>query len=238
MSATTPLLELEGISKRYGATLALNDVDFSLHAGEVHALMGENGAGKSTLMKILAGNVQRDTGRIIIDGIDVEIASPADARAHGIAIIHQELRAVPDMSIAENLALGHEPRKRFGVLDRKTMVDDARAKLLRVGVDIDPRTPLRTLSVGMQQMVEIARAIGEEARVLVLDEPSAALSRGEAQHLYRVVREMRAAGVGLVYISHRMEEVWDLADRVLCSATVHALEPKTGERLNPQTSCA
>lgn len=214
MSIETQLLRLEGVTKRFGATLALNDVHFDLNAGEVHALMGENGAGKSTLMKILAGNVQRDAGRILIDGREVEIASPRDAAAHGIAIIHQELNTVPAMTVAENLALGREPKTRFGTLDRRAMQGQAREKLARIHSNIDPLRPLGSLSVGMQQMVEIARAVSEEARVLVLDEPTAALSRAEAQELYRLIQQMRQAGVGMVYISHRMEEVWDLADRV------------------------
>ncbi|WP_062228579.1 sugar ABC transporter ATP-binding protein [Aureimonas frigidaquae] len=213
-SMTAPLLQLEGVSKRYGATLALNDVHLDLRAGEVHALMGENGAGKSTLMKILAGNVERDSGRILVDGREVDIRSPRDARAHGIAIIHQELNTVPAMTVAENLSLGAEPRTRLGTLDRARVLADAREKLARIGAAIDPRRPLGSLSIGMQQMVEIARAVAENARILVLDEPTAALSRAEAQALYALIGQMRAAGVGMVYISHRMEEVWQLADRV------------------------
>ena len=211
---TPPLLQLEGVTKRYGATTALDGVHFDLRAGEVHALMGENGAGKSTLMKILAGNVQRDAGRILLDGAPVEIEGPKDAAALGIAIIHQELNTVPAMTVAENLALGREPTTRWGVLDRRAVLREAKEKLDRIGADIDPRRELGSLSVGMQQMVEIARAVSEDARVLVLDEPTAALSRGESLQLYRLVAEMRTAGVGLVYISHRMEEVWQLADRI------------------------
>ncbi|WP_413723128.1 sugar ABC transporter ATP-binding protein [Sodalis sp. RH24] len=209
-----PLLQLEGISKRYGATLALNDVRFELRAGEVHALMGENGAGKSTLMKILAGNVARDSGRILIDGNAIAIRSPRDARSNGIAIIHQELNTVPDMTVAENLALGQEPLTRLGWLDRERMYREARQKLERIQADIDPRQPLGALSIGRQQMVEIARAVSEDARVLVLDEPTAALSRTEAQALYGIINQMSRAGVGMIYISHRMEEVWQLAHRV------------------------
>lgn len=208
------LLRLEGVSKSFGATQALNNVRFDVHAGEVHALMGENGAGKSTLMKILAGNIQRDAGDIWIDGKRVEITSPADAMEHGIAIIHQELNTVPALSIAENLALGQEPRTRLGALDRGRMLREARDKLARIGLNIDPSKPLGDLTIGMQQMVEIARAVSQDARILVLDEPTAALTLPEAQRLYRLIAEMKARGVGLIYISHRMEEVWTLADRV------------------------
>lgn len=213
-SRKAPLLRLQDVSKRFGATHALDGVSFDLQPGEVHALMGENGAGKSTLMKILAGNIQRDAGSIEIDGRSIEIASPRDAGANGIAIIHQELNTVPAMTVAENLALGREPRTRFGVLDRKRMIADAREKLARIHSSIDPTRSLGSLSVGMQQMVEIARAVSENARILVLDEPTAALSRAEAQELYRLIGQMREAGVGMIYISHRMEEIWQLADRV------------------------
>ncbi|MEU1302048.1 sugar ABC transporter ATP-binding protein [Streptomyces shenzhenensis] len=213
-SQPQPLLRLEAVTKNFGPTQALNAVDFDLRAGEVHALMGENGAGKSTLMKILAGNVQRDAGRILLDGEEIDVRSPADAAAHGIAVIHQEFSAVPAMTVAENLALGQEPRNRYGMLDRSAMLASARRKLARIGADIDPRRELGELSVGLQQMVEIARVVSERARILVLDEPTAALSRAEALHLYDVIEEMRAAGSGLIYISHRMEEVWQLADRV------------------------
>ncbi|MCU1531466.1 MAG: transporter related [Arthrobacter sp.] len=212
--APNPLLQLGNITKRFGATLALDNVRFDLRAGEVHALMGENGAGKSTLMKILAGNVARDAGTILMDGKEIDIRSPHEAVSHGIAIIHQELNTVPAMTVAENLALGREPSTRFGSLDRRAMINQAREKLARVGARIDPRTELGDLSIGMQQMVEIARAISENAKILVLDEPTAALSRNEALQLFQIITEMRASGVGLVYISHRMEEVWQLADRV------------------------
>ncbi|MCZ2824459.1 MULTISPECIES: sugar ABC transporter ATP-binding protein [unclassified Modestobacter] len=211
--STAPLLEVEGISKRFGATLALSNVSFDVRAGEVHALMGENGAGKSTLMKIISGNYQPDTGSIRISGSPVTMASPRDAMAAGVAIIHQELNTIPEMTVAENLATGNEPL-RFGMLDRRTMVAQAREKLARVGADIDPNRPIGQLSVGMQQMVEIARAVAENAKVLVLDEPTAALSRTESQQLFELIRSMRSRGMGLVYISHRMEEVWELADRV------------------------
>lgn len=209
-----PLLEVSGISKRFGATQALDDVRLDLRRGEVHALMGENGAGKSTLMKIISGNYQPDAGVLKINGKQVVMASPRDAMTAGIGIIHQELNTFPDMTVAENLAVGNEPKTALGVLDRKRMVKEAREKLERVGAKIDPTLPIGRLSVGMQQMVEIARAVAEDVQVLVLDEPTAALSATESEHLFQLIREMRESGMGLIYISHRMEEVWELADRV------------------------
>ena len=212
-TGAAPLLAVSGISKRFGATRALSDVSFDVRPGEVHALMGENGAGKSTLMKIISGNYQPDTGTISVAGSPVTFGSPRDAMAAGVAIIHQELNTIPDMTVAENLATGSEPT-RFGVLDRRAMRAQAREKLARVGADLDPDRPIGRLSVGMQQVVEIARAVAEDARVLVLDEPTASLSKSESEHLFGLIRSMRAEGMGLIYISHRMEEVWELADRV------------------------
>lgn len=213
MNENTPLLEVRGVSKSFGATKALSAVDFDLHRGEIHALMGENGAGKSTLMKVITGSYQPDSGEVFLEGERVTMASPRDAMKLGIGIIHQELNTFPEMTVAENLAIGAEPN-RLGVLDRRQMIADARDKLARVGADIDPRRQIGTLSVGMQQLVEIARAIAEDVKILVLDEPTAALSASESEQLFRLVREMRASGMGLIYISHRMEEVWELSDRI------------------------
>lgn len=208
-----PILTMSGISKRFGGAVALDDVHLDLYPGEVHALMGENGAGKSTLMKILSGVYTPDSGTIDLNGEKISFQSPRDALSKGIAIIHQELNTVGEMSVAENLALGQEAT-RLGVLDRKALRAAARAKLERIGVDIDVTKPLKQLSIGMQQMVEIARAIAEDAKVLVLDEPTAALSQTEAKRLFALVDEMRAQGMALAYISHRMEEVWELSDRI------------------------
>lgn len=214
MAEPQQLLSVSGISKRFGATQALSDVSLDIRAGEVHALMGENGAGKSTLMKIISGNYQPDTGTILVNGKPTVMASPNDAMAAGIAIIHQELNTVPEMTVAENLAIGSEPITRFRTLDRARMNREAREKLARVGADIDPNKPIGRLSVGMQQMVEIARAVAEDAQVLVLDEPTASLSKSESERLFELIHKMRADGMGLIYISHRMEEVWALSDRV------------------------
>ncbi len=215
MDGTQPILAVEGISKRFGATQALNNVSFDVPPGEVHALMGENGAGKSTLMKIISGNYTPDEGQLLIDGVPVTFSSPREAMAAGVGIIHQELNTLPEMTVAENLAVGAEPVSKLGVLDRGRMVREAREKLDRVGATrINPRKPIGLLSVGMQQMVEIARAVAEDVRVLVLDEPTAALSMSESDRLFELINEMRDKGMGLIYISHRMEEVWELADRV------------------------
>ena len=189
------LLRLDSISKRYGATLALDNVRFDLRAGEVHALMGENGAGKSTLMKILAGNIEGDAGQILLDGSEVTIRSPDDARRHGIAIIHQELNTVPEMTVAENLALGREPKTRLGLLDRKRMLADATAKLARIHAPIDPQQKLGALSVGLQQMVEIARALAFDAQIIILDEPTSSLSEQEGTLLLNLILKLKSDGV-------------------------------------------
>jgi len=208
------ILRVDSMSKAFGATQALKDVSFDVRPGEVHSLMGENGAGKSTLMKIISGNYQPDTGTLLVDGKPVRFDSPREAQAAGIAIIHQELNVIPEMTVAENLAVGHEPTNRFGVLNRRKMLTDAKEKLDRVQAEVSPSARMGSLSVGMQQMVEIARAIAEDARVLVLDEPTAALSRSESSRLFELIHSMREDNIGLVYISHRMEEVWELSDRI------------------------
>ncbi len=209
-----PLIRMQGIQKAFGPVKVLEGVDFELRAGEVHALMGENGAGKSTLMKILTGIYAPDGGRIDVDGEATAIASPADAEKHGIAIIHQDLNLIPSLSIADNLFLGREEH-RFGLLRRRAMAERARAWLARVGMDrLDPDTSVERLSVGRQQMVEIARALGQNARVLIMDEPTAALTESETDTLFRLIRELRAQGTGIVYVSHRMEEIFALCDRI------------------------
>jgi ribose transport system ATP-binding protein len=205
---------MSGVSKRFGGVHALDGVHLELYSGEVHALMGENGAGKSTLMKILSGVYTPDDGTIEINGEAVIIQNPRDALRKGIAIIHQELNTVPDMTVAENLALGHEPNK-AGVLNRAELRRAAREKLDLIGAsNIDVDTPIGRLSVGMQQMVEIARAVAEDAKILILDEPTASLSQSEANRLFDLVEDMSSRGMALAYISHRMEEVWRLSDRI------------------------
>ncbi|GAB3484509.1 sugar ABC transporter ATP-binding protein [Nocardiopsis coralliicola] len=207
------LLRMQGVRKAFPGVQALGGVDFDLARGEVHALLGENGAGKSTLIKVLAGAHRPDAGRILVDGGPVRIRDAADAERLGIAAIHQEFTLVPDVSVAENVFLGHPPR-RFGLIDRAVMEQKAAALLDRVGLDVDPRTRLRELGIARRQMVEIAKALRGDARILVMDEPTAVLTAGEAERLFAIVRRLREDGVGIVFISHHLEEIGALADRV------------------------
>ncbi len=211
--ARSSLVELAGVSKSYGGVHAVRDVDFTVRAGEVHALLGENGAGKSTLMKILSGEVGGHRGEIRIDGSPVRFARPADAQRAGVAMIHQELDLVPALPIAENVFLGREPRTRFGTIDRRRMVRETARLLDRIGIALDPRRPVEELRTGEQQLVTIAKALSLDARIIVMDEPTSALSAPEIDRLFAVIAELRRAGAGVVYISHRMDEIGRVADR-------------------------
>ena len=210
---TAPLLELRGIQKRFGGVHALRGVDFDLEAGEVHVLLGENGAGKSTLMGVLSGAVVPDEGVIRLDGSPVRFATPRDAHNAGIAMIPQELDLVPGLDIAANLFLGNEITNK-GVLAGAAMRSQAQELLARAGVSLDASLPVASLRMGERQLVAIAKALSAKARILIMDEPTAALSAVEADHLFTVVKELSARGVGIVYISHRLEEVTRIADRV------------------------
>jgi ribose transport system ATP-binding protein len=205
---------MEGITKAFPGVRALSDVSFAARAGEVHALVGENGAGKSTLMKILSGVYQPDAGRILLGGDAVRFRHPVDAIAAGVAVIHQEFSLLPDRTVAENVFLGREPRRR-GIIDGRAM-SEATAAILKGfgGHQIPPGRRVGDLSVAEQQMVEIAKAISVDARVLVLDEPTAALDEAECEILFRIVDDLKKKGIALVYITHRMREVTRLADRV------------------------
>lgn len=209
-----PLLELRGISKRFPGVLALDDVSLALHAGEVHMLMGENGAGKSTLMKVLCGAYRADAGEILAEGQVMPVRNAAEARALGVAVIFQEYSLVPHLSIAQNIYLGREPKNRLGLIDHPRLHDQARAVLQRLGLDLDTRREVDGLGVAQQQMVEIAKALSQQARVLVLDEPTAALSDRETEKLFEVIAGLKRDGVAMAYISHRMAEVFRLGDRV------------------------
>lgn len=209
------LLELTGVRKSFGATQALRGVDFVLRAGEIHALLGENGAGKSTLIKVLGGIHRPDAGRILIQGQPVELERVADADRFGIRIIHQELSLAPNLSVAENIYLGREPTH-YGLLDRTKMFADAEQLVSNLGlVELtDVRAGVCDLSVAHQQLVEIARAFSCRARILVLDEPTSSLSESETELLFASLLRFRSQGVGIIYISHRLEEISRLADRV------------------------
>jgi len=209
-----PLLEMRHVSKTFPGTKALSDVQLKAWGGEVLALMGENGAGKSTLMKILSGAYQPDSGaEIIIDGQPVDITDPHKARAAGIAIIYQELSLAPNLSVAENIFLGREPHKN-GLVDRAAMRESCRAVLERLGTTFTATTPVSILSIAEQQMVEIARALQAKSRILVMDEPTTALSSRETDRLFKLIRQLRDEGLAIIYISHRMAEVYELSNRV------------------------
>lgn len=208
------VLTARGISKRFGGVAALRNVDFDLRSGEIHALMGENGAGKSTLMKILAGVYPDYEGTVAIDGRTARFASVRDAEAAGIAIIHQELNLVPELNVAENIFLGREKLIAGLVVDRRASIRAARALLERFGIDLDPETRIGSLRVGEQQLVEIVRALSMRARILIMDEPTSALSPAECERLFGIMRQLAGEGVAIVYISHRIDEVMHLGDRV------------------------
>jgi ribose transport system ATP-binding protein len=213
-SSLAPLLEVRGLCKRFPGVRALHNVNLTLGHGEVLAVIGENGAGKSTLMKILAGVQEPDSGEILVDGAPVRIESVRAAEHAGIALIHQELNLADNLDVASNVFLGREPQ-RFGFVDRRRLYDSSTAFLAQVGLDCPPRTLVSALSLGRQQLVEIAKALSTKARVLIMDEPTSSLSQHETDQLYRVVKDLRSRGVSVVYISHRLGEVKELADRVV-----------------------
>jgi ABC-type sugar transport system ATPase subunit len=211
---TAPLLAMRGIDKSYPGVHALRGVDLTLERGEVLALLGENGAGKSTLIKVLAGAVVPEHGSIHIDGQLLAIRQPQDARRAGIAVIYQEFNLVPTLTAAENIFLGQE-RARLGWVRRRREAAEARRLFERIGVAVDPAVLCRELSVAQQQAVEIAKALAQEARILVMDEPSATLTPQEVERLFAVIRELQSHGIGLIYVSHRLDEIDAIADRAL-----------------------
>lgn len=208
------LLTMKGIDKSFHGTHALNAVDFDLRSGEVHVLLGENGAGKSTLVKILAGIYQPDLGEVLLRGESVHIGSPAEAQKHGIQMIHQELNLVEDLSVAENLFIGWKLLSRGGLIRWRELRKKAGELLDSIEADIDPRAVVGTLSIAHRQMVEIARSLVHEPDILILDEPTATLTPTEAGRLFALMERLRSHGVGLVFISHRLEEIFRIGDRV------------------------
>ncbi|WP_198410821.1 sugar ABC transporter ATP-binding protein [Microbacterium halophytorum] len=211
---TAPVLTLSSISKSFPGVRVLDQVTLSVHAGEVHALMGENGAGKSTLMKILMGIYAPDSGAVLVDGEPVEIASPKDALLRGVAMIHQELNPVLDMTIAENIFLGRERRTAAGLFDERGTRREAQAILDRLDIDLEADRPMRELSVAQMQLVEIAKAISVESRIIVMDEPTSAITEADVETLFGHVQRLAASGVGIIYISHKMDEIFRIADTI------------------------
>ena len=207
-------IEMKGIDKSFSTNQVLKNAGFLLRDGEVHALMGENGAGKSTLMKILTGVYTRDAGKVIVDGKEVEYHNPQEAEKAGIVFIYQELNVMFDLTVEENLFMGKEITKGFGICDKKAMRKKAKEVLDMMGVDINPSAVMSELSVGQQQMIEICKALMVDAKVIIMDEPTAALTQSETDALFKVIHSLRKKGVSMVYISHRMEEIFELCDRI------------------------
>ena len=227
---TTPRIRLAGLRKAFGGTVVLHDVDLDVRAGEVHCLAGENGAGKSTLIRVLTGAVRRDAGEYEVDGRPMPSAiGPATARAAGIGAVYQELSLLPELTVAENLLIGALPA-RAGVVDRRRLRAEAARKLERVELDLDPLTPVRALPAATRQLVEIARVLGDDPRVVIFDEPTTALSGAEAATLLRRIAALRDDGVAVLYVSHRLEEMFEVGDRVtvLRDGTVTRTGPMRG----------
>ena len=214
MSPGTPVLQLQDVAKSFGAVAALRSVDLLVDAGSIHALVGENGAGKSTLVKIVAGVHRRDRGQLLLGGESVDFGSTAESKAAGIAVIYQEPTLFPDLSVTENIFMGRQPLTSGRRIDRAAMQAEAERLFARLGVAIDPRRPALGLSIADQQIIEIAKAISLDARLLIMDEPTAALSGVEVDRLFAVARSLRDEGRALVFISHRFDEVFDLCDTV------------------------
>jgi len=215
MQSSPVVIELKGIEKSFPGVKALRGVNFDLKAGEVHALMGENGAGKSTLMKIITGVYQPDAGEIWVAGKPVTVRSPSNAQKLGVSIIHQELFLMNDLTVAQNIFIGREPRTMLGLfVDEAKMRADTQSLLNRMKVDIHPDAEVGTLTVARQQLVEIAKALSFNSSVLIMDEPTSALNETEVNHLFQIIEELKSQGVGIVYITHKMDEVKRIADRV------------------------
>ncbi|MEG1953887.1 MAG: sugar ABC transporter ATP-binding protein [Hydrogenoanaerobacterium sp.] len=208
------ILEMQNIDKYFAGVHALKSVQFQLKKGEVHALMGENGAGKSTLMKVLCGIYPRDGGTIKLFGKDVNFHNIAESQQAGISIIHQELNMMNHLTVAQNIFIGREPLKNKVYIDDKQMEEDAKGLFKKIGVNIDPSVTLGTLTVGKQQMVEIAKAISRNSKLLILDEPTATLTQVEVDELFAIMEDLRSKGIGMIYISHRMDEITRISDRV------------------------
>ncbi len=234
-SEATTVFRLRNVTKRFGGVTAVEDVDFDLQPGEVHALVGENGAGKSTLMKMVHGLYTPDEGTLEVGGEVVAFSSPRDAEAAGIAMIPQELDLFPELSVTENLFVGrHRPRTRWGTLDRNAMRTEARRRLRSLGVDLDVTTTVKRLSAANQQIVAIARALVGEARAVVMDEPTASLTEREVQQLFRIISDLTSGGVGVVYISHRLDEIFTISDRITVLRDGHHITTASASELDAE----
>jgi inositol transport system ATP-binding protein len=208
------LLEVKDVRKEFAGNVALDDVSFRLRRGTVHALMGENGAGKSTLMKIIAGIYTPDGGEFFLNGLPIRLSSPLDALDNGIAMIHQELNLMNHMTVAENIWIRREPKNRFGLVDHKELHSRTSELFEELGIDLDPDEKVGLLSVANRQMVEIAKAVSYESDVLIMDEPTSALTEREVEHLFRIIKTLRERGKGIIYITHKMNELFEIADEV------------------------
>jgi ribose transport system ATP-binding protein len=214
LQASAPLLELVQVSKSFGGVEALRGVDFALARGEIHGLVGENGAGKSTLMKIIAGVHAADRGSLRLEGQERQLRSAREARGAGIGMVHQELSIAPDLTVAENVFLGSQPVTRLGLIDWRRMAREANEHLRGLGIEVDPRLPMGSLAIGLQQLVELSRVLFSGARLIILDEPTSALSPPEVERLFAVLRRLKASGRSIVFISHFLDDVLKIADRV------------------------
>jgi len=209
-------IDMQHISKSFGSNEVLKDVNFSVKGGEVHALMGENGAGKSTMMNILTGLLEPNSGTILVDGKETHFDNALEAEQHGIAFIHQEMNNFGEMPVLDNMFLNKEIKKGFGLIDNAKMKTIAQKALDQLDMKVDFSQPIGELSVGQQQRIEIAKSLMTDAKIIIMDEPTAALTQDEIQKLFVVIRKLRDQGVGLIYISHRMEELFEIADREAC----------------------
>ncbi|HEK9980789.1 TPA: sugar ABC transporter ATP-binding protein [Streptococcus equi subsp. zooepidemicus] len=226
-------IEMTAISKSFGTNKVLEKIDLVLHSGQVHALMGENGAGKSTLMNILTGLFPASSGTIVIDGVEKQFSNPQEAEAFGISFIHQEMNTWPDMTVLDNLFLGREIKGTFGLLDQKAMKEKAKRAFDRLGISIPLDLPIGSLSVGQQQMIEIAKSLLSEVSLLVMDEPTAALTDRETESLFQMIASLKKAGVGIVYISHRMEEIFRVTDLITVMRDGIVVDTKPTAETNP-----
>ena len=234
---TNKLLEMKGIDKSFPGVHALKRVDLCLEEGEVLALVGENGAGKSTLIKALGGAHIPDEGEILIDGQPATITTPTDSQMAGIAIIYQEFNLIPELTVRENIFLGRETTK-FGFCSARRELEESRTLFERIGVALDPDTKCSSLTVAQQQMVEIAKALSQDARILVMDEPTAALTQDEVEKLLEIIRELRANGIGIIYISHRLDEIDAIADRITVLRDGESVGDRSAQEISRQNLIA